>query len=241
MTASDIIDNRRERLADRVRDLLDEGAVRARFAVGYLFLEGLAPLRPQIEQLQEVQFLIGNVVNRLTEEQVREEAASRQRSEDIQAPHTLVRDQENMAVALREAHRRAATVTALNLRRTIEEMPRDEDCQTLLLSLARRIALGTLKVRVYTQGRLHAKLALLEYPNACGIAIVGSSNLTLGSAAQATELNVVVKDPQSVGELADWYEGLWNDSQDFHRELFQELGQCWAMTALPVLGTEGQE
>jgi phosphatidylserine/phosphatidylglycerophosphate/cardiolipin synthase-like enzyme len=238
--ASDIIDNRRERLADRVRDLLEEGAVCARFAVGYLFLEGLAPLRAQIEQLQEVQFLIGNVVNRLTEEQVREEAVSRLRGEEFQA-RAPVRDQEDMAVALREAHSRAAAVTALNLRRTIQEMPRDRDCQALLLSLAGRIADGTLKVRVYTQARLHAKLALVEYPNDRRIAIVGSSNLTLGGVAQPTEMNVVVKDRDSVGELADWYGSLWENSQDFHRELFEELGQCWAMTVLPAVDAEGRE
>ena len=236
--ASNIIDNRQERLADRVRDLLAEGATGARFAVGYLFLGGLAPLRPQLERLEELQFLIGNVVNRLTEEQVREEAESRLRSEESQS-QLPVRDQENMAVALREAHTRAATMTALNLRRTIEEMPHDEDSQALLLTLARRIVDGRLKVRFYTQGRIHAKLALLDYPDGRQIAVVGSSNLTLGGAAHPTEMNIVVRDAQSTAELGDWYQRLWNVSQDFHRELFEELGQCWAMTPPLFSGSTG--
>ncbi len=231
--ASDIIDNRHDRLVDRVRDLLAEGASVARFAVGYLFLDGLTPLVAQIGRLEEVQFLIGNVVNRLTEEQVREDSEARQRDEDA-PPQLQVRDQENLVAGLREAHARAAAVTALNLRRTIEEMPRSRDSQALLLTLARRIADGSLKVRFYAQGRIHAKLALIEYPDARRVAIVGSSNLTLGGNANPAEMNVLVRDGKSVGALAAWYQNLWDASQDFHRELFEELGQCWAMAPLPV-------
>ena len=67
----DVIDNRERRLVDRVRELLD-GAVTARFAVGYLFLDGLAPLCTRVEQVRDIELLLGNVVNRLTEEQMRE-------------------------------------------------------------------------------------------------------------------------------------------------------------------------
>lgn len=230
---SDVIDNRRVRLVERVRDLLAEGATSVRFAVGYLFLDGLAPLRAELGKLEDVRLLIGNVVNRLTEEQVREEAETRLRGgEGMVGP--VVREQEDFAATLRETHSRAATVTALNLRRTLEEMPRDGESQALLLTLARRIADGALKVRLHTDGRIHAKLTLIGYPTGCQIAIVGSSNLTLGGPAHPTEMNVVVRDPESVTDLAVWYDALWETSQDFHRELFDELGQCWAMRPLPL-------
>ena len=222
--ASDVIDNRQTRLVDRVRDLLADGAVAARFAVGYLFLDGLAPLQAEIARLDDVHILIGNVVNRLTEEQIREESDARLR-EGV----PTVRDQEDIASALRERHTRAATLTALSLRRTLVQMPRDAERQALLLTLAARIAAGALKVRLYTQGRIHAKLALLRYPDGRQVGIVGSSNLTLDGPASPTEMNIVVRDADSVEDLARWYQSHWETAQDFHRELFEELGQCWAV------------
>lgn len=227
---SNIIDNRHPRLAERIGELLADGAIGARFAVGYLFLEGLLPLREQIERLDSLEILIGNVVNRLTDEQVREEAAVR-----VRGGEEWVRPQEDVASSLRLAHDRAAVETALNLRSTLEGTARSADMQGLLLTLASRVAVGALKVRLYTRGRIHAKLALLEYPaghpRGLGLAVVGSSNLTLGGDAHPTELNVVVREEESVLALARWYEDLWAVSQDFHRELFEELGQCWAFAA----------
>lgn len=225
---SAIIDNREQRLALRVRDQLESGAVRARLAVGYLFLDGLAPLRAQIERLESLEILIGNVVNRLTEEQVREEASAKARGGEA-----WVRGGEDMAATLRQSHDRAAAETALNVRATLAALPRTTENRAVLLTLARRVAQGNLRVRLYTHGRIHAKVTLIEYPaghrDAPGVAIVGSSNLTLGGEAHPTELNVVLRDAESLAALSVWFGRLWEVSQDFHRELFDELGQCWAL------------
>lgn len=226
-TVNAIIDNQEPRLAERVRDHLEAGAVGARLAVGYLFLDGLTPLRAQIERLESLEILIGNVVNRLTEEQVREEAAARARGGEA-----WVRDQEDMATTLRESHDRASAETALNLRATLAALPQTANNRALLLTLARRVAQGHLRVRLYTLGRIHSKVTLLRYPGghpeAPGVAIVGSSNLALGGEAHPTELNVVLRGGESLTALDAWFGRLWDVSQDFHRELFDELGQCWA-------------
>lgn len=222
---TEIIDNREPRLAQRVGEYLNGGAVRARLAVGYLFFDGLVPLRAQIERLEVVEILIGNVVNRLTREQVQEEAESRRRGGEAG-----VRDQEDVAATLRETHDRATVETALNLRETLASLDRTPEMQALILTLAECVARGSLKMRLYTQGRIHAKVTLIEYPagGASSIAIVGSSNLTLGGEAHPTELNIALSDTSSVKALDDWYRRLWGGSQDFHREMFTELGQCWA-------------
>ena len=226
--AQEIIDNHHVRLVDRVGDLLQAGATSARFAVGYLFLDGLIPLRTHIARLDEVCILIGNVVNRLPDEQIRQAADSRARGGE-----DLVLDQADVASGLRDKHDWVAVETALNLRETIAELPRDLATRHLLLTLAGRIADGGLKIRLYAHGRIHAKSALFRYPEgnayAPGVAIVGSSNLTLAGAPQPTEMNVMVNAPGSVRELERWYDGLWNQSQDFHRELFDELGRSWAL------------
>ena len=226
--AQDIIDNHRVRLVDRVGDLLQAGATRARFAVGYLFLDGLIPLRPQIARLDEICFLIGNVVNRVTPQQIRDEAELRTRGGE-----EWVSDQADVASTLRIQHDVFAVETALNLRETIASIPRTPDTRALLLTLAGRIAEGSLKVRLYPNGRIHAKAALLTYPpghaDAPGVAVIGSSNLTLASRPQATEMNVIVRSPESLCDLDQWYTKIWDQGQDFHRELFDELGQSWAM------------
>lgn len=231
---SDVIDNRRQRLAERVRDLIQEGATEARFAVGYLFLEGLAPLRDEIARLDDVQILIGNVVNRLTDEQVREEADARRRIGEI-ALGGMVREQEDLAASLRETHSQASALTGLNLRRTLAEMERGPENQALLLTIAQRIAGGHFKVRLYTQGRIHAKLTLLTYADKSPLAVVGSSNLTLAGPGYPTEMNIIVRDTPNVTELTAWYQEIWEASQDFQRELFEEIGQCWAMQDAPSL------
>jgi len=227
---TEIIDNQEQRLVLRVRDYLEAGAESARLAVGYLFLDGLVPLRAQIERLECLEILIGNVVNRLTEEQVREEAALRQRGGE-----DWVRPQEDVAATLRGSHDRATAETALNLRETLAALDRTPEMRATLLCLAEAIARGSLKVRLYTHGRIHAKVALIEYPaghaDAPGVAVVGSSNLTLGGEAHPTELNIALSDAGSFQEMERWYRSLWNVSQDFHRELFTELGQSWALGA----------
>ena len=222
---SEVLDNQGRRLADRVYDLLD-GATCARFAVGYLFLDGLVPLRARLEQVRDVEFLIGNVVNRLTEEQVREQARTRGGEE-------WVREQADVAATLRASHDRASAETALNLRRTLADLPRSPEMRTLLLTLANRIADGGLKVRLYAHGRIHSKLTLIG----CGgghegqVAVMGASNLTLGAEAHPTELNVVLSDVESLRALSRWYQSLWDVSQDFHRDLFDELCRSWALGA----------
>ena len=99
-----------------------------------------------------------------------------------------------------------------------------------------------LKVRVYTKGRLHAKAYIFDYSNPtrgnAGVAIVGSSNLTLSGIQSNTELNVVVydnasnpNDPASGnhGKLTAWFDELWDESQDFEDYLMRELQASWAV------------
>src|SRR3954468_6998721 len=67
----DIIDNRRTKLIDHLRRIMDssEGA---KFAVGYLFLSGLESIADKLEQMKELRLLIGNTTNRETLEQLAE-------------------------------------------------------------------------------------------------------------------------------------------------------------------------
>jgi len=221
---------------DRLIPLCDGGETLS-LAVGYLFVDGLAPLVPKMKDLNRVNLLIGNVVNRLTEEQIQEAQLDR-------AGTVTHADEDMFAKGLRAERDRAAVETALNLRRTIDAMPRTEENRTLVIELATLIAKGTVLVRLLTTSRLHAKIALVSYPvghpKAPGAGIVGSSNLTLAaSRAGKTErshcspdLDVQVDGSENFVFLNDWFGAHWAEAQDFQKELFDELGQAWPLRAI---------
>ncbi len=226
--ASEIVENSAARpLSETIRCLLS-GAQTVRFAVGYLFVEGLAPLVDELFQVQRTQLLIGNVVNRLTDEQIRESGI-------LTSASTV--SLEEFAANYREARNRAATETALNLRHTIHALPRTEENRSLLISLAQLIAGGRLQIRLYTQNRLHAKVTIASYAaghaDAPGAAIVGTSNFSLPvevtQAAAPSNLDVLLKGAANHKHLTAWFDSHWAEAQDFQKELFEELGRAWPL------------
>lgn len=231
MPTSDIIDNRRERLVDHILAVLPQ-AERARFAVGYLFLSGLEAIGKDLAGIRELRLLIGNTMNRETIELI---AEGRRRLE-------LVAERlEATRYAKKGELRRRADETAVNLREAIEVMDQTDDAADLARVLLEMIEHGRIKVRVYTRGRLHAKAYIFDWsqpnPGNRGIAIVGSSNLTLAGIRDNTELNVLVHDngnPIDPGSgnhaaLVTWFDELWDEAEEFEPALVQELKQSWAV------------
>ncbi len=62
-----------------------------------------------------------------------------------------------------------------------------------------------------------------------GIAIVGSSNLTLSGLNNNTELNVVIHGNDNHQQLTNWFDELWDVAEDFDAVLMQEMKQSWVM------------
>lgn len=231
MPNHDIIDNRREKLVDHILTILPQ-AERARFVVGYLFLSGLSALGRSLDSMKELRLLIGNTSNRETIELL---AEGHHRLE-------LVNERlEKNRYPGRIDNRRRTEETALNLRETIEVMDQTDDAEDLVRVLLRMIEDQRLKVKVYTRGRLHAKAYIFDWsqpnPGNRGIAVVGSSNLSLAGIQDNTELNILVHDnaspmhPESGNHaaLVEWFEELWNESQDFESYLMEELRESWAV------------
>ena len=63
--------------------------------------------------------------------------------------------------------------------------------------------------------------------------MVGSSNLTLAGFSGNTELNVRVTGDAEMGALRDWFEALWEDSEDISEELQVKLEFSWALAKTP--------
>ena len=234
MPTHDIIDNRKEILVDNINRILSSTEA-ARFAVGYFFLSGLTSIADKLKGVKELRLLIGNTTNRETLEQL---AEGYRRLE-------LVKDAaEAQAYPKRAETRQMANETAENIRSSMELMDQTDEGETLVKEMVRMIEEKRLKVKVYTKGRLHAKAYIFDYGmlfdsdgkpverHEKGIAIVGSSNLTLSGVTHNTELNVVVQGNDNHAELVRWFDDLWKEAQDFDEILMQEMQQSWAV--IPV-------
>jgi superfamily II DNA or RNA helicase len=233
--AHDIVDNRKVKLVDQINRIL-ETTEAARFAVGYFFLSGLAGIAEKLGRVKELRLLIGNTTNRATLEQL---AEGRRRLE-------LVRDAvEAETYRSAASARKAAAETSDDVRTALELMDQTDEAEGLVQSLADMIERKQVKVKVYTRGRLHAKAYIFDYGAVYdkkgrpverqekGIAIVGSSNLTLAGVANNTELNVLVQGNANHAELGRWFDALWDEADDFDEALMQEIRQSWAAGLVP--------
>ena len=221
--ANDIIDNRNEKLADNVNLILDS-TDHARFAVGYFFLSGFTSIAKELQNLTELRLLIGNTSTRETIEQL---------AEGYRELSAIANATEDLTYSSRAKRRTRTNETAENLRGCIDIMPQTDESEQLIKILVDMITNKQLKVRVYTKGRLHAKAYIFNYKQngryETGISIVGSSNLTLAGLSSNTELNVVVHGDTNQEQLRNWFDELWEESEDFNEALMAEMQTSWAL------------
>ncbi|MBI4218645.1 MAG: helicase, partial [Chloroflexi bacterium] len=230
----DIIDNQNERLVDQINRILGTTDA-ARFAVGYFFVSGLTAIAGQLRNVKELRLLIGNTTNRQTLEQL---------AEGYHRLDLVADAAEAQAYPKRTDVRQMTTDTSQNVRTSVELMDQSDEGETLVRELVRMIEEKRLRVKVYTKGRLHAKAYIFDYGQVFdrdgrptvrqekGIAIVGSSNLTLAGVTHNTELNVIVHGNANHEQLVRWFEALWEESQDFDEALMAEMRQSWAVVAM---------
>lgn len=231
MPAHDIIDNRNERLVDHINKILGSTEA-ARFAVGYFFLSGLESIAKKLAGVKELRLLIGNTTNRETIEQLVEGYRRLELASEVA---------EAQAYPKRTDTKRMIGEAAENIRSAVELMDQTDESEDLVKILVRLIEEKHLKVRVYMKGRMHAKAYIFDYGKVFdsrgkavdrherGIAVVGSSNLTLSGLTHNTELNVVVQGNDNHAELVRWFDELWNESPEFDEALMYEMKQSWAV------------
>ena len=217
----DIIDNRNEKLVEHINLILDS-TDRARFAVGYFFLTGFTSIAKELQDLTELRLLIGNTSTRETIEQL---------AEGYRELSAIENATEDLTYSSRAKRETRTNETAENLRGCIDIMPQTDESEQLIRILVDMITNKKLKVRVYTKGRLHAKAYIFNYKEGyeTGISIVGSSNLTLAGLTSNTELNVVVPGNANQEQLRNWFDELWEESEDFNEALMEEMQTSWAL------------
>lgn len=226
MSYSDIIDNRRSFLKDEINSIL-RATKEAKFAVGYLFLSGFNEIVSNISHLKELKLIVGAVSNTKTLEEIAEGVARKNELEEAAERLKYQKSAEKKEIV---------NTLKTKIGHSIGGLEQSEENESMLLSLKDLIASGKVKVRLYTKQRLHSKAYLFLYQKEAaeqsrseGIAIVGSSNLTLSGFKHSTELNVIVRGNENFKELANWFEEVWEESEPFKTELLTSIDESWAL------------
>lgn len=107
----------------------------------------------------------------------------------------------------------------------LDQVEKNEQSEKGVKRLYQLIQDDKVDVKVYTESRFHPKLYLFNYDDEKlpGSAIVGSSNLSPSGLTGNVELNVEKKDSSSVRYLNNWFDEIWEESQDFKEELLDVI------------------
>ena len=230
--SSAIIDNKNRLLVDAINEQLVHTA-KAKVAVGYFFISGLKAIQDKLDAkdengeyiIKEICLLIGNTTNRQTVEEL---ARSFRLTEYIQKQ---VEKLKRPGSGVKKLEKDVAQQT---IRTVISDLDQTEENLKLLETVFHMVNDDRLKVKVYIKSRLHAKAYIFDFihpqPNSKGIAIVGSSNLSLAGLTNNTELNVFVHDNgENHDELTTWFKNLWDDAEDFDEQFLEELEESWGI------------
>ena len=228
---SDIIDNTEITLLDTVTSILGSSKS-AKLAVGYFFLSGFKSITQELNKLQEIKLLIGNTTDRETIEQI---------VEGYKRLDLVNNKLDEMKHPSRSSIKDSIKKASQGIAASIELMDQTDEDQQLVMTLAEMIEKKKVKIRVYTRGILHAKAYIFDYGPVFnhrgqevtrpekGIAIAGSSNLSLAALTSNTELNVVIHGNENHRQITEWFDRLWDESHDFEESLIKELQRSWAI------------
>ena len=219
----DIIDNVEINLIDVLKQKLSISK-RARFAVGFLFLNGFKELRNEIENLEKLEILAGSRTNKETAEvMLLGKKWQKAVSDTLEKMKYLPEDQRNQ-------------ILEQEFREFLNDLsyidPTEENIEFLKWFLD-KLREGKIEIRIYYKGPLHAKLYLFEYKDqryGLGEAIIGSSNFSVGGFKLNTELNARITGNENYKKLSKWFEDRWNESEkgEFTMLVQKAIEDSWA-------------
>ena len=211
-------------LLTRLREMLGSSS-RADIAVGYFFMSGFGAVSDSLSRLDKVRILVGRT-DRPTLEAVASGLQQSQALKEQLEADQLVPRRQREAIVQESLDRIAEGVAVL---------PQTGNSERVVSALRDMVASGKVEVRAYLRSPLHAKAYLCWYDNHAepGAAVVGSSNLTLAGFSGNTELNVRVTGDEEMAALREWFNALWNDSEDISKDLLSELNRSWVLAQTP--------
>ncbi len=218
-----IFDNIDQPLLQALQQTL-ETSTHADFCVGYFNLRGWRRLAKHIENWQggdgECCRLLVGMQQRLPDEELRHAMRIFKETDRIDNQTAL-----RLKKRLAEEFREQLTVG----------IPTRED-EIGLRQLAHQLRHEKVKVKLYLQHQLHAKLYLLYRQDIAAptVGYLGSSNLTLAGLSQQGELNIDVLDSDACQKLEAWFEDRWSNKWciDISKELIAIIEESWAREKL---------
>lgn len=202
----DIIDNVEINLIDVLKEKLAISK-RARFAVGFLFLNGFKELKNEIDNLEKLEILAGSRTNRETVEAIRLSKKYEKAVSDALERMKYVPEDEKNKILEQEFRELLNDLSYID--------PSTENIDFLKWFLE-KLREGKIEIRIYYKEPLHAKLYLFEYKDkryGLGEAILGSSNFSLGGFKLNTELNARITGDENYKKLLKWFEDKWEESK----------------------------
>jgi SNF2 family DNA or RNA helicase len=200
--APHIIDNSPNRELIRVlKDQLKKSK-EAKFAIGYFFLSGFNLVKDdfpsgEYERRPFLKIIMGNETTYPTKDEIVN------------------------GYNLRETFKQKMIEDLQRAKFTNEQTEQIKELKNLIEN-------NIIDVKLFEKSRLHAKLYLFltrpeEEYGSTGLAVVGSSNLTVEGLTKNKELNVLLTSREDVLYLNNWFDQLWEDASEFKEDLLKVI------------------
>jgi superfamily II DNA or RNA helicase len=216
-----IIDNKKNNLlVTEVNKLLDRAEFSS-MAVGYFYLSGFEAIREKLNKVQNLKLLIGSRTNTETVEEL---VKGHNTTDYIE--RSLRREQQKTNTQKKDI----VLDTQYEYAQDLTFMEQNESNQIGLSALWELIRDNRIEIRVYTKGFLHSKAYIFdayEDDMSDGVAIVGSSNLSISGLANNTELNVRIDNRNDFHDVKKWFADIWEQSEPFSKELMDMVQNSW--------------
>lgn len=219
----DIIDNDSFPLKDAVNILLKKSNL-SKMAVAFFHLSGFNSIKQNLNKVKSLKLLIGNSTDQETVDELAEGFIRLGLAKEYKEKYV---DYQSKDIA-----KEVIDATILEQRKELELIEQTDENSDAIKTLAQLIEEGRIQVKIYTKSKLHSKVYLFEYEDQAvdkGIAIVGSSNLSISGFTYNSELNVLVRGNKNYEELNDWFDRLWKDAKDFDEFLLNIMKSSWAL------------
>ena len=218
---SSIIDNTKDNLlVTHINKLLDSAEF-SRMAVGFFYLSGFEAIREKLNKVKTLKLIIGNRTNQQTVEELVKGHVSRELMKKEIRSQGLLNSRQKVNIL---------NQTGGEYAEDLELMEQNEHTEHGLAALWELIRDKRIDIRVYTKGTLHSKAYLFDLPETSyqeGIAIVGSSNLSISGLSNNSELNIKVQNSNDYKEVKAWFDALWEDSEDFNEMFMNVVQESW--------------
>ena len=201
---TDIIDNRKHLLKDSINNLV-KYAKSGKIAAGYFYLNGFDIIKDKLNPNCNIDIIIGDETDLNTATEITKGYNLRSKEKTIQ--------------------------TIIDSTQELNDIQREK-----IYYLSEYIKEGKINFKIYTKDKFHSKSYIfdVEYNNGDieeSYAIIGSSNFSkrgLGESSKYgcnTELNATLRQNSAIDEVKEWFDEIWEESDDFNENLLNIINK----------------